>query len=220
MIKSAKKEYIFDIDRVSPACHASTVLPLDDGRVLAAWFGGKKEKDDDVEIYLAERSKNGVWSAPRIVSENDSIPHWNPVLYERENGEIILYYKYGKEIPDWITKYIVSADGGRTWSVWRCLNISGSPPHLLKHSSGALVCVFGRREAPFGERAIVSYDNGETWADEYVLDDRANDGDLGYPASVELDDGSILTVYYQKFPGDGKCSILYTKWKLQALQKL
>lgn len=108
----------------------------------------------------------------------------------------------------------VSKDGGRTWSVWRCLNISGSPPHLLLHSSGALVCVFGRREAPFGERAIVSYDMGETWQDEYVLDDRADDIDLGYPSSVELDDGSILTVYYQKYPGDTKCSVLYTRWKL------
>ncbi len=107
-----------------------------------------------------------------------------------------------------------SRDGGRTWSPWRCLGISGSPPHLLLHSSGALICVFGRREAPFGERAIVSRDMGETWPDEYILDDRASDGDLGYPASVELDDGRILTVYYQKYPGDGKPSILYTVWSL------
>ena len=61
---------------------------------------------------------------------------------------------------------------------------------------------------------MVSYDFGETWSDEYILDERAKDGDLGYPASVELDDGSILTVYYQKYPNDVKCSILYTKWSL------
>ena len=56
-----------------------------------------------------------------------------------------------------------------------------------------------------------AYDFGETWRDDYVLDERAHDGDLGYPASVELDDGSIVTVYYQKYPDDAKCSILCTK---------
>ncbi len=114
----------------------------------------------------------------------------------------------------------VSEDGGITWSEWNPLNISGSPPHLLLHSSGALVCVIGRREAPFGQRALVSYDLGETWEDEYILNDLGIDTDLGYPASVELDDGSIMTVYYQKYTdenvkNDPKCSILYTRWRLK-----
>lgn len=109
----------------------------------------------------------------------------------------------------------VSDDGGCTWSPWRCVGVSGSPPHLMKHPSGAVVMSVGRREPLFGERALVSFDGGETWPDEYVIDDRAADGDLGYPASVTLDDGTILTVYYQKWPGDGKCSILYTKWRLE-----
>ncbi len=113
-----------------------------------------------------------------------------------------------------------SKDQGKTWSEWRNIGVSGSPPHLLRHSSGAVICSFGRREAPFGERAVVSYDNGETWEDEYILDDRAEGGDLGYPASVELDDGSIVTVYYQKAYDndagryDGKTSILCTRWRL------
>ena len=92
--------------------------------------------------------------------------------------------------------------------------MSGSPPHLLRHSSGAIVCVYGRREEPFGERAMVSWDEGESWDTEYVLH---NDGicvDLGYPASVELSDGSILTVYYQKVGEDRDTSILYSVWEL------
>ena len=95
MIKSIKKEFIFEKDSVTPACHASTVLPLADGRVIAAWFGGKHEKSADVEVYISIRNTDGVWSKPVIVSENDGVPHWNPMLYMRENGEIILYYKYG-----------------------------------------------------------------------------------------------------------------------------
>ena len=37
--------------------------------------------------------------------------------------------------------------------------------------------------------------------------------DLGYRATVELDDGSYVTVYYRIVDGDGKPSIVYTKWK-------
>jgi len=116
MIKSAIKEYVFPADTITKSCHASTVLPLADGTVLAAWFGGTKEKDDDVEIFIAKRSPDGRWSEPVAVTERDDIAHWNPVLHERENGEIILYYKYGREIADWITKYVVSRDSGLTWS--------------------------------------------------------------------------------------------------------
>jgi len=107
-----------------------------------------------------------------------------------------------------------SDDGGKTWLPMKAMDVSGSPPHLLLHSSGAIICAYGRREVPYGERALVSYDDGETWED-YVLHNEGPDGDLGYPASVELEDGSIFTLYYQKFPGDSKCSILYTKWTLE-----
>ena len=107
-----------------------------------------------------------------------------------------------------------SDDGGKSWSAPTHIDVSGFPPHLLRHSSGAIVCVYGRREEPFGERAMVSWDEGESWDTEYVLH---NDGicvDLGYPASVELSDGSILTVYYQKVGEDRDTSILYSVWEL------
>ena len=35
-----------------------------------------------------------------------------------------------------------------------------------------------------------------------LLFDDAPDTDLGYPSTVELSDGSLLTVYYQKYAGD------------------
>ena len=83
----------------------------------------------------------------------------------------------------------------------------------MLHSSGAVICTYGRREHPFGERAIVSYDLGKSWDEEYILDESYS-GDLGYPSTVELDDGSLISVYYQKYEDDKKCSILYTKWRL------
>ena len=110
-----------------------------------------------------------------------------------------------------------SRDGGRTWSDPEPLDaedVSGSPPHLFRHSSGAIILTYGRRTEPFGQRALISRDNGETWEDEYILRDDGPDHDLGYPSTVELPDGSLLTVYYQKVTGDRACSLLWTRWQL------
>ncbi len=111
--------------------------------------------------------------------------------------------------------YSESEDGGRTWSRAEPMGCHGSPPHLLAHSSGALVGVYGRRLPPFGQRALISRDRGASWEYDYVLRDDGPDRDLGYLSSVELDDGSILTAYYQKpTAAADKCAILWTRWRL------
>jgi len=117
-----------------------------------------------------------------------------------------------------------SDDGGITWSEIESMPYFGSPPHLLLHSSGVLICSYGYRhfadpncgpDAHGGERAILSYDGGQTWSDPMILRDDGPDDDLGYPCSCELPGGEILTVYYQKQKSaQESCSILYTIWKL------
>ncbi len=171
MIKNAVKEFIFTKNEKAPSCHASTVLPLKDNTVLAAWFGGAHEGDNSVELWISKRSANGEWSTPVSVSEGDRIAHWNPVLYQQENGNIILYYKHGEKIPDWITKYIVSSDGGNTWSEPRVLvpgdTSGGRGPvknKCLKLTNGTLLAPASteqrNRWIPFID---VSYDDGITW---------------------------------------------------------
>lgn len=112
----------------------------------------------------------------------------------------------------------VSGDNGKTWSVPEPLWVKGSPPHLLRHSSGALISVYGRREPPYGESAMVSLDEGKTWITEIVLRDDTKDADLGFPTSVELEDGSIFTVYYQFNEHNGvldkQASIMATTWRI------
>ena len=97
----------------------------------------------------------------------------------------------------------ISEDGGKTFSkpVRLLSRFGGSPAHLLRHSSGLLLSVYGYREEPYGIRYMTSEDEGETWKTDLVLDDSADTADLGYPASVERKDGRILTVYYQKTGG-------------------
>jgi hypothetical protein len=108
-----------------------------------------------------------------------------------------------------------STDGGRTWRPAEALNFHGSPPHLVVHGSGVVVGVYGNRQEPHGQRIMLSHDGGASWDYGYVLRDDGPDRDLGYPSSVELHDGSVLTVYYQKpaSPQD-KCGLLWSRWRL------
>ena len=89
IIISEKKEMIFD-KKITDSCHASTVLPLDDGTVIAAWFGGSSEKKNDVNIYTSVRTEEDGWSEPVVVSAAAEIAHWNPVLFQKEDGTVIL----------------------------------------------------------------------------------------------------------------------------------
>jgi len=107
-----------------------------------------------------------------------------------------------------------SKDGGKTWSEPILMDdVIGAPPHFCLRKDGVLVLSYGRRIAPFGQYVRFSYDNGYTWTEDHMIRS-APDWDLGYPASVELKDGSMLTAYYQKFENDPYNSILYTKWEM------
>ncbi len=96
-------------------------------------------------------------------------------------------------------------------------NCGGAPAHLMKHSSGALISVYGYREPPFGIRAMISYDDGETWSTDHVIYDNGGISlDLGYPSSVELPDGKILTVYYAHPESARKPAVLMqTIWSIE-----
>lgn len=111
---NAIKEMVFDL-KPTENCHASTVLPLPNGDVLAAWFGGTKEGRDDVDIWVSKKV-GGSWSAPLCVSADDKMPHWNPVLFQRLDGTVCLFFKVGKKVRFWHTWLSVSKDAGLTWS--------------------------------------------------------------------------------------------------------
>jgi predicted neuraminidase len=97
-------------------CHASTVLELPDGQLLAAWFGGKHEKDPSVEIWMSSKPKGGTWSAPVAMTDFPTVPTWNPVLFRDSSGKVWLFFKIGPDEQVWIGAYRTSSDEGKTWS--------------------------------------------------------------------------------------------------------
>ena len=113
-----KSEFIFD-RAPFPSAHASTIVETRDG-LVAAWFGGTKERDPDVGIWVSRRDPAG-WSAPIEVAngvqpDGTRHPCWNPVLFQPSNGPLVLFYKVGPSPDKWWGLVRSSVDSGRTWS--------------------------------------------------------------------------------------------------------
>ncbi|NLX93243.1 MAG: exo-alpha-sialidase [Clostridiales bacterium] len=200
--------------------HGPTLLA--DGSIL--YLGIKLFTDEDKGDVAAYVSiDNGLtWGHRSTLQMPRDIPgdfFHEPHCVQLPSGRLLGALRVHGE--DYFSVYLTHSDDmGKTWSVPKPLipegsvkKVCGSPPHLLVHSTGAVICSIGRREDPWGERVLVSHDEGKTW-EEQILRDDSSTGDLGYPASVELSDGSVLTVYYQRAAQDITTSVLYTKWKL------
>lgn len=99
----------------TPSCHASTIVEVEKGRFLAAWFGGKDEGAKDVQIYLS-RYDGTAWSKPEVVGTEPGQPTWNPVLFRTAKGTLHLWYKAGPKPENWTGYVRTSTDGGKTFS--------------------------------------------------------------------------------------------------------
>jgi hypothetical protein len=89
-----------------------------------------------------------------------------------------------------------SPDGGRTWNFLSRPSDWGGPSHLTLLDDGRLLIVYGYRVRPYGIRARVSEDQGQTWGPELILRDDAGSWDLGYPRTVKLSDSRVMVAYY------------------------
>ncbi|ATP59094.1 sialidase [Pedobacter ginsengisoli] len=101
-------------------CHASTLVEIDGGKLMAAWFGGSHEGSKDVRIWLSV-NEHGKWTSPVAVADGKvngewSYPLWNPVLFKTKKGRIFLFYKEGPSPREWWGMVQTSDDNGKTWS--------------------------------------------------------------------------------------------------------
>lgn len=94
------------------------------------------------------------------------------------------------------TELHYSDDGAETWHFLSRINDFGAPGSLVQMKDGRFVCVYGFRLPPFGVRACVSEDQGQTWGPEIVLRDDGGSWDLGYPNAIETEPGKIAAIYY------------------------
>ncbi|MCK9402678.1 MAG: exo-alpha-sialidase [Chitinophagaceae bacterium] len=74
--------------------HASSIVSLPNGDLLAAWFHGSGERTaDDVKIMGARLRKGSAqWSGPFVLADTPGLPDCNPILFLNSNGKLFLVW--------------------------------------------------------------------------------------------------------------------------------
>ena len=193
-----------------------------------------------VRTTTGEMDENGfIWSEAIIIADSDTQYSWDfqePYGIYNDDGVLIVVMRSDKGL------YQCELQPGETkFSAWHKIAfVQESPAHMFRHSSGVMVMTYGYRgiyvdpltgktvsyternkDTSLGIRARLSYDGGLTWTHEVILnyglkpaDD--NTSDWGYTSTVELSDGKLLTVYYQRTAGETMASIHQVVWELPA----
>jgi predicted neuraminidase len=199
-------ELIFSLDhRPTPECHASTIVETPSGMV-AAWFGGKHEKNQDVGIWIS-RLVDGKWDTPVEVANGiqnsyTRYPCWNPVLFRPENGPLMLFYKVGPNPREWWGEMMSSEDDGMSWSPSRRLGssrlgyligpVKNKPVQL---ENGTILCPSSTETIDQGQllwrvHFELTRDLGQTWDVIGPLNE-GTEFDAIQPSILTYEDGSM-----------------------------
>src|SRR5262249_14339856 len=133
---------------------------------------------------------------------------------ETADGRIVVHLRNHNKTNERETLQTESADGGKTWRVPQAIGVWGLPSHLLRLKDNRLLMTYSHRRKPFGNPARVSNDHGRTWSEPLTVSDDGTTTDLGYPSTVQLDDGALLTVWYEVMKGSPLAVLRQARWRL------
>ena len=220
----------WSVKRPSPVTSPHGPCLMSDGRLLyvgqKVGTNGSFKQDDPkgtIKAYLSsDDGETWEYLSDLPIPEGADQRHTEPYAIQMANGDVLAVVRYqsltGPSRESLRLYHTVSQDGGRSWSQAEFLDLKGAPGHLLQHSSGAVVLVYSKRCETMGEYVRISRDYGRTWSKETLIGPAAQDWDHGYPSSVELSNGDIFTVFYQKCPGDSFNSIHAVRYSLSEIE--
>lgn len=179
-------------------------IALKDGRLL---YLGKESYTPEKRVGACQSTDDGqTWqwlgAVPTRKGDDAARGYWELHAVEAADGTIVAHIRNeGKNANAGETLQTESVDGGKTWSEPHSIGVWGLPSHLLKLRDGRLLMTYGHRRNPFGNQARLSTDHGKTWGEALTVSADGAGVDLGYPSTVELADGSLLTVWYESMNG-------------------
>lgn len=190
-------------------------VQLSDGRQL---YAGKGLWTEEARVGVAQSLDDGQsweWLATIPIRSGDDHRNYHELhAVESSDGRLVVHIRNHNSKNSGETLQSESDDGGRTWSEPHSIGVWGLPSHLLRLSDDRLLMSYGHRRSPFGNQARLSTDSGTTWSDPILISSDGVTGDLGYPSTVQLDDGSLVTAWYEVRPGNPMAVLRQARWSL------
>ncbi len=220
--KSGNRIPIATADDISLMNYNSAALCVTrDGIRLNAIYGHREDDTSSTSFALRSADDGETWEMVTIAMpvtdpKDGEIGFDETALAEMPDGRIVAMMRPTPDKHGFLYQSD-STDGGKTWSSPVKTPMWGYPAQLLPLRDGRILCCYGYRRAPMGIRACISRDEGRTWdfEHEFILraDGKRSGSDLGYPLTTEMEDGTLLTLYYFT-GGDGITHIAVTRWKV------
>ena len=155
-----------------------------------------------------------------LFEDGEELNYYEPHAFALKNGKIICHIRTEREDgkdPMFTVFQSESTDGGKTWTKPHMIlgRMGGSPPHIMQTRSGMLICSYADREEPSSIKVAFSHDDGESWDIDHLVCVNGKGWDMGYPTTVELKDGSFITVFYAHPEEDEPAVILQQNWRIE-----
>lgn len=210
-------------DGLTKQAHASALVEMDNGKLLAAWYGGSREGSKDSAIFTAAYNpKQKTWGPEKIIANRHTTGKalqryvkkvGNPVVIRGSDNSLHLFY-VSVSVGGWsgsAINHIQSKDNGLTWSAAQrlvsspFLNLStlvkGEP--LLMQDGSIAIPVYHEMIGKFGE--LLYYHPGKG----VINKRRISHGRASLqPAIVAFDEYNAVSLL--RYAGKGERRIQYT----------
>ncbi len=168
------------------------IVKLEDGSLGASCYSWSPRQREMTAHLYQSRDDGRTWTHRSVIQEGDS----NEVaLLSLAGGQLLAALRTvkGRHV-----ELFSSKNGGETWQDQGPVTLGNQhPAHLLHLADGRILLVYGlRNQGLYGVGARLSEDGGASWGDSRVLAHWEGATDGGYPASVQMPDGTIVTAYY------------------------
>jgi Neuraminidase (sialidase) len=161
------------------------ILPGNDGALRVGLYSGQAGM---TSVYLSD-DDGKTWGKPAVISK--AVKIHEPAIFHLGKGKWLVAARL-----DGLNLH-TSDDDAKTWTHRKKLTgRQQHPGHFTRLKDGRLLLTYGNRLNPKGVDVRFSDDEGATWSEPLRAVDFQNDG--GYPSSVQLPDGQVLTAYYAR----------------------